>query len=40
MKTGESAALIMMDLDNFKLANDVFGHAYGDTLITQTAKKT
>ena len=39
MKTGESAALIMMDLDNFKLANDVFGHAYGDTLITQTAKK-
>lgn len=35
----ESAALIMMDLDNFKLANDVFGHAYGDSLISQTAAK-
>ncbi len=35
----ESASLIMMDLDNFKLANDVFGHAYGDSLITQTAVK-
>lgn len=35
----ESAALIMMDLDNFKLANDVFGHAYGDSLISQTAMK-
>lgn len=31
------AALIMLDLDNFKSANDVFGHAYGDTMIAQTA---
>lgn len=31
------AAIIMLDLDNFKAANDVFGHAYGDTMIVQTA---
>lgn len=36
---GETAALIMFDLDNFKLANDVFGHAYGDTMISDNARK-
>ena len=35
----ESAAIIMFDLDNFKLANDVFGHAYGDEMIFQNAQK-
>lgn len=35
----QTAALIMLDMDNFKLANDVFGHAYGDSLITWNAKK-
>ena len=34
-----SAALIMFDLDNFKVANDVFGHAYGDSMITRDAGK-
>ena len=29
----------MFDLDNFKLANDVFGHAYGDAMITENAGK-
>lgn len=35
----EPAALIMFDLDNFKLANDIFGHAYGDSLLSQTAAR-
>lgn len=34
-----SAALIMFDLDNFKQANDVFGHSFGDSVIIQNAKK-
>lgn len=35
----EPAALLMFDLDNFKMANDVFGHAYGDSMIAQNAEK-
>lgn len=35
----EEAALIMFDLDNFKLVNDVFGHVYGDTVIKKSADK-
>ena len=30
---GEPCALIMLDMDRFKQANDVFGHAYGDEVI-------
>jgi diguanylate cyclase (GGDEF)-like protein len=33
--TGESWAVIMMDLDGFKLLNDVFGHSAGDTALRQ-----
>lgn len=35
----ETSALIMFDLDNFKAANDVFGHVYGDDMISQNAQK-
>ena len=33
-----TGALVMLDMDDFKLANDVFGHAYGDAVISQTAQ--
>ena len=37
--TRNPSSLIMFDLDNFKLANDVFGHDFGDTMIVQNARK-
>ena len=35
----ETSALIMIDLDNLKQANDTFGHAYGDMMILTMAKR-
>lgn len=32
------SSFIMIDFDNFKLANDVFGHDFGDELIRRSAK--
>lgn len=37
--TDRTSALIMFDMDNFKLVNDVFGHAYGDIMIAENAEK-
>ena len=36
---GRSAAFVMVDLDNFKLVNDLNGHFAGDTLLRTTADR-
>lgn len=37
---GERHAFMMIDLDNFKMVNDRFGHAYGDAAIIKLAHLT
>lgn len=37
-KSGEDAALVMLDLDNFKSINDQHGHATGDWTLQQVAR--
>ncbi|MGZ3181760.1 MAG: putative bifunctional diguanylate cyclase/phosphodiesterase [Telluria sp.] len=37
MRTGSAAALLMLDLDNFKLLNDTLGHVAGDLLLGEVA---
>ncbi|HEY9061672.1 MAG TPA: EAL domain-containing protein [Pseudobacteroides sp.] len=35
MKNGDSGMLVLIDIDNFKLLNDSFGHYYGDVLLVE-----
>ncbi len=39
VRRGEATAFIMFDLDNFKQVNDVHGHAAGDLMLQEAARR-
>ena len=38
-RDGKTGMLMLIDLDRFKQVNDVYGHAVGDALLSETAKR-
>ncbi|MCX5772937.1 MAG: diguanylate cyclase, partial [Candidatus Hydrogenedentes bacterium] len=37
-RKGANLALVMLDIDHFKSANDTYGHAFGDRVLVETAR--
>jgi diguanylate cyclase (GGDEF)-like protein len=38
-RSGESVSLLMIDVDNFKTLNDLYGHLVGDTVLRRVAQQ-
>lgn len=38
-RAGEMAAILLFDLDNFKIVNDTFGHAKGDLILQEVVSR-